>query len=112
MKNPTWQRDELILALELYFRIGYNKLSNKHIEVTALSDILNRLPIFSKEQRSNTFRNPEGVYMKLGNFVAIDPNDSRSGLPSFGKLDKIVFYEFMDNIPELTSIVRVINQVL
>ncbi|MCK8495879.1 hypothetical protein M0L20_28695 [Spirosoma sp. RP8] len=94
MRNPAWQRDELILALDVYFRESYNKLGPTHPTIKELSYILNRLPIFSTELRNQTFRNPDGVYMKLGNFLAIDPDDARRGLPSYGKLDELVFREF------------------
>jgi 5-methylcytosine-specific restriction protein A len=110
MRNPTWQRDELILALNLYFDAGYNTVNNKHSEVINLSQILNRLPIFSEEQRTITFRNPEGVYMKLGNFLSIDPNDARKGLLSYGKLDEEVFYEFTDRRKELKQIALLIKE--
>ncbi|MDQ1090094.1 HNH endonuclease [Siphonobacter sp. SORGH_AS_1065] len=108
MKNPSWQRDELILALNLYFTIDYNQLSSKHPEIVKLSILINKLPIFSPEQRTHTFRNSQGVYMKLGNFVSIDPNDTRRGLPGFGKLDKEVFFEFFNKKDELLSIATTI----
>ncbi|WP_461149013.1 HNH endonuclease [Spirosoma pulveris] len=110
MKNPSWQRDELILALDLYFTSDYNKLNNTHSDIINLSQLLNKLSIFSKHKLTETFRNPEGVYMKLGNFLAIDPNDTRKGLPKYGKLDEIVFYEFKDNIKELSLIANTIRQ--
>ncbi len=40
MKNPPWQRDELILALDLYFISDYNKLGGKHPDVVRLSNLL------------------------------------------------------------------------
>ena len=97
MKNPKWQRDELILALDLYFRKSYNILNVKHLEVIKLSKILNLLPIYEQIDRTSTFRNAKGVYMKLGNFLHIDPNDKRNGLPSHSKLDKQIWDEFNEN---------------
>lgn len=43
--NPPWARDELILALELYFREPSACGSKTHSEVIKLSEILNKLPI-------------------------------------------------------------------
>lgn len=109
MRNPAWQRDELILALDVYFRNSYNKLSPTHSSIKELSNLLNQLPIFSAELRHQTFRNPDGVYMKLGNFLAIDPDDPRTGLPSYGKLDELVFWEFYANrnqLQQLASLIR------
>jgi 5-methylcytosine-specific restriction protein A len=44
-RNPPWQRDELILALDLYFRHRPDTISKKHPDVGALSGLLNALPI-------------------------------------------------------------------
>jgi hypothetical protein len=32
-KNPPWSKDELILALDLYFRCSPSRLSKKHNDV-------------------------------------------------------------------------------
>ncbi|WP_247237389.1 hypothetical protein [Telluribacter sp. SYSU D00476] len=50
--------------------------------------------------------------MKLGNFLAIDPDDQRKGLPSFGKLDEVVFYEYFKQKEELYSIANLIRLTL
>ena len=47
MKNPNWTKDELILALELYFRDETSRGNKTHPEVIKLSQILNSLPIHS-----------------------------------------------------------------
>jgi hypothetical protein len=44
-RNPPWQRDELILALDLYFRHPPHAVSQTHPEVIAVSEMLNALPI-------------------------------------------------------------------
>ncbi|GAB3494028.1 hypothetical protein GCM10027341_09690 [Spirosoma knui] len=110
MKNPAWQRDELILALDVYFRENYNKLGPNSQVVKELSQTLNSLPIFSNEVRALTFRNVDGVYMKLGNFLAIDPDDEREGLPRYGKLDEIVFYEFYQDRDKLHQLALTIRE--
>lgn len=65
-------RDELILALDLYFRHSDARGRGDHPEVVALSDLLNQLPIHPVADREADFRNPNGVAMKLGNFQALD----------------------------------------
>ncbi|NQT56060.1 MAG: hypothetical protein HQ551_07510 [Desulfobacteraceae bacterium] len=40
MKNPPWTRDELILALDLYFELGGALSSANDSRVIELSDIL------------------------------------------------------------------------
>ncbi|MCP3977203.1 MAG: hypothetical protein GY720_22160 [bacterium] len=44
-RNPPWAWDEIVLALDLYFRIGVQ--SATHPDVIDLSAILNQLPIHS-----------------------------------------------------------------
>jgi 5-methylcytosine-specific restriction protein A len=100
-RNPDWTQDELILALDLYFRAGRKQLDATHPEVIALSKLLNQLPIHSQELRKSDFRNAQGVSMKLGNFLAVDPEHEGAGLERGSKLDKIVWNEFSHDIDRL-----------
>ena len=63
-RNPPWQRDELILALDLYFRHRPDTIGKKHPEVAALSELLNKLPIHPDRPDTAKFRNVNGTYMK------------------------------------------------
>lgn len=45
MRNPEWTRDELILGLDAYSRLGTAELTDSHPDVIALSRLLNDLPI-------------------------------------------------------------------
>ena len=62
-RNPPWHRDELILALDLYERLGRTVADDKHPEVIALSPVLNILPIHSGRPDATRFRNANGVGM-------------------------------------------------
>lgn len=95
-RNPRWTRDELILALDLYFRVNPLQTSETHPEIVALSDLLNRLPIHPRSDFGESFRNPNGVYMKLCNFLRFDPSYSGDGLTRGGKLEEEVWQEFAD----------------
>jgi hypothetical protein len=64
MARQDWTRDELILALDLYFKEPHARGSKSHPAVHELSEILNSLPIHSREIRGAVFRNPNGVGMK------------------------------------------------
>jgi hypothetical protein len=79
-RNPPWRRDELILALDLYFRHRPDTISKAHQEVGALSDLLNRLPIRPDRPDQEKFRNVNGTYMKLRTFLAFDADDKGRGL--------------------------------
>jgi 5-methylcytosine-specific restriction protein A len=93
-RNPTWQRDELILALDLYFRHPPKTISQSHRAVIELSEILNSLPIHPSRPDAKRFRNPNGVYMKLSNFLRFDPEYKGEGVSRGGKLEESIWIEF------------------
>jgi 5-methylcytosine-specific restriction enzyme A len=96
-RNPSWTRDELILALALYMRFKGNPPGKNSSEIIELSAILNRLSGSLVGSRSD-FRNPNGVYMKLMNFRRFDPvyqAQGKSGLVRGNKLEEVVWREFV-----------------
>jgi len=99
-RPPTWVRDELILALDLYIRRGW--LDDLHPEVQELSSFLNGLPIHHEWRFSRRFRNANGVCMKLANFQALDPNYMGTGLDATSEGDREVWEEFHDK-PDLLA---------
>ena len=97
--NPDWVRDELILTLNLYLKHRPNPPGKTSREVLGLSKLLNRLGerLFPPSERSKTFRNPSGVYMKLMNLRSLDEEYTRSGkkgLIGGGDADEDVWKEF------------------
>ena len=95
MRDAKWERDEIILALDLYFEMdGGNPPKAKLIE---LSEIINSLPLFKSDQKSSKFRNPDGVGMKLSNFISLDDNHPGKGLIRGSTLDREVFDEFKND---------------
>lgn len=104
MQNPKWDRDEIILALNLYFDKERGPIVAKNPKIIALSQVLNKLPIFTNRPNEEKFRNPNGVTLKLSNFLAIDPEYLGKGMGSYSKLDEKIFYEFKDDIEGLKAI--------
>ena len=109
MRNPKWCRDEIILALELYFRTEPGHIYARNPEIIELSNILNKLPIHETRPDSEKFRNPNGVGLKLSNFLAIDPNYHGTGMKAYSKLDFEVFMEFVNNRTYLNSLANQIK---
>jgi len=101
-RNPTWSREELILALDLYFKLGCSKFSSSHPEVIALSELLNKLSIHKDRPDAATFRNPNGVSMKLSNFLRLDPSYTGTGLERGGKLEESIWDEFATDRQKLS----------
>ena len=93
-KSPNWCRDELILALDLYFREPRARGSKSHPGVKKLSALLNGFPVHPSHDKEGYLRNPNGVAMKLGNFLPFDPEYDGRGLSQGGKLDKKIWDEF------------------
>jgi len=95
-RNPDWTRDELILALDLYVETSGALPSKTDPRVVELSELLNSLPIHP-DRADERFRNPNGVAMKLGNFVRFDPNYHGAGLPRGNRLEEEVWAKFFDD---------------
>ncbi|SHE53365.1 5-methylcytosine-specific restriction enzyme A [Arenibacter palladensis] len=109
MRNPKWHRDEIILALDLYFKIEPGQIHTKNPEVIALSEVLNKLPIHEERPDVLKFRNQNGVSLKLSNFLAIDPDSRRKGMQAHSRLDKEIFEEFVNGKTELSKIANQIK---
>lgn len=109
-RNPDWTRDEHILALELYLRVNPLHTSEKNIEIVELSELLNTLPIHARERVEGTFRNPNGVYMKLCNFLRCDPSYEGTGLSRGSKLEQAVWDEFNGDSERLRRVAKAIRK--
>ena len=100
--NPPWTREEVILAMELYMRLG--------AEVVALSKFLRELPIHEDRPQPDKFRGPSSVYMKLGNLMSLDPSVENAGLPAGSRTDKEVWAEFWDKPEALRAAAQSIRE--
>jgi 5-methylcytosine-specific restriction protein A len=89
-RNPNWTRDDLILALDLFFKVNPLHTDENNSQIVELSDLLNKLPIHPRSEQTQNFRNPNGVYMKLCNFLRLDPSYTGVGLDAGAKLDEEV----------------------
>jgi 5-methylcytosine-specific restriction protein A len=87
-RNPKWTRDELILALDLYFRVNPLHTSENNPEIISLSKLLNKLQIHARDDVEENFCNSSGVYMKSCNFLSLDPGYDGVGLAAGSKLNK------------------------
>jgi hypothetical protein len=107
-RNPPWDRDELILTLDLYLREGM--LDDRDAPVVELSDLLNRLALHPSRPDPGRFRNPNGVAMKLANFAAIDPTHHGTALSRYGRRDREVWDEFAGDRERLARAAATIRQ--
>jgi 5-methylcytosine-specific restriction protein A len=101
-KSPPWTREEIILALDLYYRMGRRIPNPDAPDVLQVSRYLNQLPIHSPSVRAPNFRNPAGVVLKVANLRAFDKSTSSVGMRGGSRLDRAVYEEFED-APERVS---------
>lgn len=111
MRNPKWHRDEIILALDLYFDEDRGSIDDKNKKIIALSRTLNELPLFQDRPDKERFRNANGVTLKLSNFLALDPDYHGKGMTSLSTLDRAVFEEFYQQRQLLRRIAAEIRQI-
>jgi 5-methylcytosine-specific restriction protein A len=105
-RNPTWSRDELILALDLYFTNPASPPSKDSAAVAELSDLLNKLHRLNSVTGTETLRNTNGVYMKMMNLRALDPTfvaQGKVGMQSGGALEKVIWAEYAGRRAELAK---------
>ena len=110
MKNPPWTRDEHIVALDFYLSHAPNIPGKESKEVHELSRQLNELDSFLADEKTDNFRNPSGVYMKLMNFRRFDPAYSGVGLAHGNKDEEVVWDLYATKPEELRRLAESIKQ--
>lgn len=103
-RNPAWETDELILALDLYFTINPQTATPADAAVVDLSKVLNALPIHPHKPDAERFRNPNGVRMKLMNFLRFDPTYKGKGLTAGNRKEEDVWKTYAHDRPLLAKV--------
>ena len=111
--NPDWTRDELIVALDFYLEHRLRTPNKASREIKELSELLNRIgrKLFAGASGSETFRNENGVYMKLMNFRRMDPeyaSRGRTGLTKGNRLEEPLWAEFAGDPDRCSRVARAI----
>ena len=107
-KNPKWNYAELVLALELYMLHRSNPPGKNSRDVKILSNLL-RLNALSDEIYLNkTFRNVNGVAMKLQNFRRFDEMFKGKGLRQGGGLERDIWdrYQNLKKLQKASDLIR------
>lgn len=81
-----WTRDELILTINLYFKLPFGRLHRLNPEVISLANLIDRTP--------------SAVAFKLVNFASLDPSLQARGIKgakNTSKLDREVWGDFFHN---------------
>lgn len=110
--NPPWNRDETILALELFIDAGMVALPATETRVVELSNLLRAMPFNKENSRKPSFRNPAGVSFKLSNLQSVAGG---KGFANASRNDHAVWAYFQNRHQALrrvaTQIKRFANEV-
>jgi 5-methylcytosine-specific restriction enzyme A len=105
-RRSVWMRDELVLALDLYRRVGRNPSQQTLAEVQAL---LHAFPVEAHLAGDPSFRTISSVNLKVANFVAIDPQSGIAGMSRGGARDTEVWEEFSGDWTRLSATAEAIR---
>ena len=108
-RNPSWSRDELIVALDFYLTHPSSIPGKNSKEILELSSFLNALKSKVGGEISETFRNANGVYMKLMNFRRFDPSSTGVGLQRGNKDEEVVWNLYSSKPQDLHKVAAAIR---
>lgn len=86
MAVNNWTKEQTIVALNLYCKIPFNRVTSTHPEIIKVARVIGR--------------STNSLKMKIGNFGSFDPELKKRGivgLSNTSKLDKEVWLEFNNN---------------
>jgi 5-methylcytosine-specific restriction protein A len=110
-RNPAWAYDELVLALDVYFRAPRARSDKGDPALAELSELLRSLPLHSARADPVRFRNTNSVYLKLQNFKAVDPNYPGVGMRAgAGERERDVWDRFAGHPEELVTAAGAIRE--
>ncbi|NMA06510.1 MAG: HNH endonuclease [Ruminococcaceae bacterium] len=106
-KNIKWSREELILALAFYFKKNPLHISVNNPELLRLCQLINKVNALCYNiglYKYPVTRTPNSVYMKLCNFLRLDPSYNGVGLSKGSKLEEEVWNNFSGNSDLLSKV--------
>ena len=92
----SWERDEFILVLDLYFRHGRRVIPKSHQDTLSLSDLIGRTDA--------------SIQMRMANFEACDPDNPNKGLVGGGTQPQDIWEEFAHDEPRLRRTANAIRR--
>lgn len=104
--NPSWGRDETILALELYLQSDMGRRRTSDPAVQALSNLLRSLSAHDPSAKNEHFRNPAGVAFKLQNLRSVETG---KGLKNVSAMDRAIMSEFAGQPEEVARLAALIR---
>lgn len=107
-RNPTWTRDEVVLACDLVARNGWRYLTAEDPQVVELSGLLRRLRVHPVSEQGPDFRNPNGVARKTADIATQHP-DYRGKPTHGGRHDASVLEDFLREPETMAALAQAIR---
>lgn len=86
MRHQRWTKEQTIIALNLYCKIPFSKVTSIHVDILKYSSLIGR--------------SPNSLKMKIGNFGSFDSELKKRGivgLTNTSKLDEEIWNEYSNN---------------
>lgn len=86
MQRDKWTKEQTIVALNLYCKIPFNRVSSTHLDILKYSNLIGR--------------SPNSLKMKIGNFGSFDTELKKRGivgLANTSKLDEEIWNEYSND---------------
>lgn len=86
MRNPKWHRDEVLLALDLYFKLELGQIHARNPAIIELSPILNALPLSELKTNAERFLCIIGWSLGGSRYLGLTGSrkEDRNGMSRFG----------------------------
>ncbi|HTJ68304.1 MAG TPA: HNH endonuclease [Actinospica sp.] len=107
-RNPSWTRDEVILACDVVARNGWRYLPAEDPQVVELSGLLRRLGVHPENEQGPDFRNPNGVARKTADIATQHP-DYRGKPTHGGRHDASVLKDFLRDPETMAALAQAIR---
>lgn len=108
-----WTREEIILAMDFYVTCGAidgGPIPGQHSDqIARLSALLKKLSAYPPEVQGPTYRNTDGVYLKLMNLRAVQTGGAH-GMNRISQTDTAVWRDYIDNLGALHAEATTIRQ--
>jgi hypothetical protein len=100
----NWVEEEIRLLLAFYEKMNSGDMHKNHPIVIQASNEIRGLLINRENSKDPKFRNPNGIALKMANFLFLDPNYIGKGMKGCSALDKKVFNDYFNLTPQLEPV--------
>jgi 5-methylcytosine-specific restriction protein A len=101
-RNLRWGREELLMALDVARTRRKSTLFPTHPAILELSNLLRKHKALLATVRPPAHRNLKDVFVKVQQFLALDPEFKGKSLPGAGRAEEDLWEEYSDDRAGLT----------